>query len=199
MLTIVQSLFLMSFHWTRPTDQKDTWHWLGATISLALTLGMHRSTRHSDMSSRDQRLWKKIWWSLFTEDKHAAAALGRPVHIRLKDCDVEPLEEADFEEDPAPHSQIFGVQQTEDVLYVIHLSRLSKLVQRIIEKSSNAGGQTTSSQVDSLESCEELLQGWESQLPKELQVQNTRRSLNAFTQIIASDGHGCGRPHRSYR
>ncbi|KAK5002955.1 hypothetical protein LTR16_006561, partial [Cryomyces antarcticus] len=93
--------------------------------------------------------------------------------------------EADFEEDPAPHSQIFGVQQTEDVLYVIHLSRLSKLVQRIIEKSSNAGGQTTSSQVDSLESCEELLQGWESQLPKELQVSRTSESLWVSMLYIA--------------
>ncbi|KAL2354981.1 hypothetical protein BJ546DRAFT_704031 [Cryomyces antarcticus] len=47
----LQSLFLMSFHWTRPTDQKDTWHWLGATISLALTLGIRVVTKQ-DKTSR---------------------------------------------------------------------------------------------------------------------------------------------------
>lgn len=36
-------LFLLSFWWAGPEDQKDTWHWLGAALSLAQTLGMHRS------------------------------------------------------------------------------------------------------------------------------------------------------------
>jgi len=36
-------LFLLGFWWQGPEDQKDSWHWLGASISLAQTLGMHRS------------------------------------------------------------------------------------------------------------------------------------------------------------
>lgn len=36
-------LFLLGFWWEGPEDQKDTWHWLGSAISLAQTLGMHRS------------------------------------------------------------------------------------------------------------------------------------------------------------
>jgi hypothetical protein len=36
-------LFLLGFWWEGPEDQKDTWHWLGAAIGLAQTLGMHRS------------------------------------------------------------------------------------------------------------------------------------------------------------
>jgi hypothetical protein len=36
-------LFLLGFWWAGPEDQKDTWHWLGCAISLAQTLGMHRS------------------------------------------------------------------------------------------------------------------------------------------------------------
>jgi hypothetical protein len=66
-VTVVQAVFLISFWWNGPTDQKDTWHWLGVAISLALTLGMHRSTKHSDMKPKDRCLWKKIWWSLFAE------------------------------------------------------------------------------------------------------------------------------------
>lgn len=36
-------LFLLGFWSEGPEDQKDTWHWLGAAISLGQTLGMHRS------------------------------------------------------------------------------------------------------------------------------------------------------------
>ncbi|KAL2370247.1 Ctf1 [Blastomyces gilchristii SLH14081] len=169
-LTICQSLFLMSFWWNSPTDQKDTWHWLGNSISLALTIGMHRDTHNSDMSLRDQRLWKKIWWSLFTEDKHAAAALGRPVHIRLRDCDVEQLHESDFEEEPAPDPEIFGVQERVDILYVLFLSELSKIVERIIDKSFNAHDKTLAAQADTLQLCEEWLLDWERRLPPELHL-----------------------------
>lgn len=40
---LVAVLFLLGFWWAGPEDQKDTWHWLGSAISLAQTLGMHRS------------------------------------------------------------------------------------------------------------------------------------------------------------
>lgn len=40
---LVTVLFLFGFWWAGPEDQKDSWHWLGAAISLAQTLGMHRS------------------------------------------------------------------------------------------------------------------------------------------------------------
>jgi hypothetical protein len=36
-------LFLLSFWWACPEDQKDSWFWLGAAISLAQGLGLHRT------------------------------------------------------------------------------------------------------------------------------------------------------------
>lgn len=42
-LTVIQGLFLMSFWWAGPTDQKEFGHWLGAAIRLAQYRGMHRS------------------------------------------------------------------------------------------------------------------------------------------------------------
>lgn len=166
-VTIVQAIFLMSFWWATPMDQKDTWHWLGNAISLALTLGMHRSTRASDMNLRDQRLWKKIWWSLFAEDKHAAAALGRPVHIHLRDTDVEPLEVSDFEDDFDPFA--FGHQERVHVLYAVHLTRLSTIVERIIEKAPYRPDVSLPNKA-TLELFEDMLQQWETELPHELQL-----------------------------
>ncbi len=36
-------VFLMSFWWGGPNDQKDSWHWLGIAIGLAQSLGLHRT------------------------------------------------------------------------------------------------------------------------------------------------------------
>ena len=41
-VTIVQATLLMSIWWASPTQQKDTWHWLGVAANLAQSLGMHR-------------------------------------------------------------------------------------------------------------------------------------------------------------
>ncbi|KIX01614.1 uncharacterized protein Z518_09340 [Rhinocladiella mackenziei CBS 650.93] len=176
-VTVVQSVFLISFWWSGPTDQKDTWHWLGIAISLALTLGMHRSTRHSDMKQKDRCLWKKIWWSLFAEDKHAATALGRPVHIRQADCDVEPLERADFEEPPVSRPDIFGRPEIVDGLYVIALVELSTIAEGIVQRSFTAFNSTTSCNSDMFQSCSEALEQWKARLPPELCIENTSTCL----------------------
>jgi hypothetical protein len=130
----MQALFLISFWWGGALDQKDTWHWLGAAISLAQSKGLHRSTKGSDLSAADQRLWKCIWWSIYVRDRHAASALGRPMRIHDDECDVEMLEESDFDDD-VDSVKISGIETRELALYVIHMTRLS-----ILRKfSCNAG------------------------------------------------------------
>ena len=171
-VTIVQSLFLMSFWWNSLTDQKDTWYWLGNSISLATTLGMHRSTRHSDLSLRDQRLWKRIWWSLFTEDKHAAAALGRPAHIRMRDCDVAPLEETDFNELALPDVDAFGAQEEVHVIYAISLSDLSKILERVVEAAFIPQNQMSFITTETLRDLQARLEDWVARLPRGLRLQS---------------------------
>lgn len=41
-LNTIRGLFLMSFWWGGPNEQKDSWHWLAIAISLAQSLGLHR-------------------------------------------------------------------------------------------------------------------------------------------------------------
>ena len=176
-VTVVQAVFLISFWWNGPTDQKDTWHWLGIAISLALVLGMHRSTQHSDMKQKDRCLWKKIWWSLFTEDKHAATALGRPVHTRRRDCDVELLEPSDFDEQPVPRPDVFGTPERVDGLYVIALVELSFIAESIVENSFTAFNATTSDNVSMFQDCSEALEQWRVHLPPELHIDNTSNCL----------------------
>ena len=171
-VTLVQSLFLMSAWWSSPTDQKDTWHWLGAAIGLAVTMGMHRSTADSILPISDQRLWRRIWWALYTEDKHASIALGRPVHLRLRDCDVEPLAQTDLEEETLSleDQAVFGATRRDHTLYVIHLSELSKIVERIIDSSRSPLNCSTADRMASLLECENLLRAWTENVPMDFRL-----------------------------
>ncbi|KAH6856474.1 fungal-specific transcription factor domain-containing protein [Chaetomium sp. MPI-CAGE-AT-0009] len=99
-VTIVQSLLLMGWYWEGPEDvTKNVFYWTRVATIVAQGSGMHRSVEGSQLSKSDKRLWKRIWWSLFTRDRSVAVALGRPCHINLDDSDVEMLTEDDFIED----------------------------------------------------------------------------------------------------
>ncbi|KAL2157487.1 hypothetical protein VTH06DRAFT_6038 [Thermothelomyces fergusii] len=99
-VTIVQSLLLMGWYWEGPEDvTKNVFYWTRVATIVAQGSGMHRSVEGSQLSLSDKRLWKRIWWSLFTRDRSVAVALGRPCHINLDDSDVEMLTEEDFIED----------------------------------------------------------------------------------------------------
>ncbi|KAK4165183.1 putative cutinase transcription factor 1 alpha [Cladorrhinum sp. PSN259] len=99
-VTIVQSLLLMGWYWEGPEDvTKNVFYWTRVATIVAQGSGMHRSVEHSQLSKSDKRLWKRIWWTLFTRDRSVAVALGRPCHINLDDSDVEMLTEDDFIEE----------------------------------------------------------------------------------------------------
>lgn len=41
-IATVQALYLLSYWWGSPLEQKDTWHWTGLAVGLAQTLGLHQ-------------------------------------------------------------------------------------------------------------------------------------------------------------
>jgi hypothetical protein len=107
-VTLVQSLLLMGWYWEGPEDvTKNVFYWSRVATIVAQGSGMHRSVEQSQLSRSDKRLWKRIWWTLFTRDRSVAVALGRPTNINLDDSDVEMLTEDDFIEDevdrPSPY------------------------------------------------------------------------------------------------
>ncbi|KAK4083186.1 transcriptional regulator family: Fungal Specific TF [Purpureocillium lilacinum] len=103
-VTIVQSLLLLGWYWEGPEDvTKNVFYWSRVATIVAQGSGMHRSVEQSQLSKSDKRLWKRIWWTLFTRDRSVAVALGRPVHTNLDDSDVEMLTEDDFIEDETDH------------------------------------------------------------------------------------------------
>lgn len=108
-VTIVQALLLMGWYWEGPEDvTKNVFYWSRVAIIVAQGSGMHRSVEASQLSKADKRLWKRIWWTLFTRDRSVAVALGRPCNINLDDSDVEMLTEDDFIEDEPENASGFN-------------------------------------------------------------------------------------------
>lgn len=127
-VTIIQSIFLLSFRRAGATLEKDARHWLGAAISLSESRAMHRSG--GSLAPKKQRLCKRIWWSIYVRERQCAAALGLPNRVRDEDCDIERLEEQDF--DHAFNSSSPAIQVQEYKLYAIGMSALSGFLGRIV-------------------------------------------------------------------
>lgn len=130
-VTIVQALILMGWYWEDPGRvPKTVFYWTGLAIAVAQGCGMHRSTKNSRLSLVDQRLWTRIWWTLYTRDRSVAAALGQPTHISLDGSDVEMICEDHFiDEHPEPNAyhvqfflQYFKLCQIMDLVLFQHYS-----------------------------------------------------------------------------
>ena len=92
----------MTYWYETPDDQKDTWYWMGVSLSLAHTIGLHRNPEQSNMDLKRQRLWKRIWWSCFMRDRLIALGMRRPTRIKNEDCDVPMLALEDFDIEALP-------------------------------------------------------------------------------------------------
>ncbi|PGH18721.1 hypothetical protein AJ80_04374 [Polytolypa hystricis UAMH7299] len=198
---LVQSLLLMTHWYEMPDDQKDTWHWMGVSLSLAHTIGLHRDPRNSSMDARRQRLWKRIWWSTYTRDRLIALGMRRPTRIKDEDCDVPMLTIEDFEiKTFSPESmQILGdcdmfhnlKQQRELALLFIEKSKLCLCISHVLSAqysvlSHKFGGTTettmmlvpkkSASEACEVRHCDQELEKWQAGLPEETRYQPSATS-----------------------
>ena len=200
-ISLVQSLLLMTYWYETPDDQKDTWHWMGVSLSLAHTIGLHRDPGNSRMDVRRQRMWKRIWWSTYTRDRLIALGMRRPMRVKDDDCDVPMLTMDDFEFHQFSPEIVSMVGDSEILQNVKHQRELASM---FIEKaklclcvshvlsaqysvlSHKFGGtmETTmmlvpkKSAAESYEvrHCDQELEDWLAYLPSEIQYSRSKSS-----------------------
>ncbi|KAL2678869.1 hypothetical protein Neosp_009621 [[Neocosmospora] mangrovei] len=146
-ITLLQSLFLMSFWRGGPSDVRDVRYWLGVVIGVAESNGLHRSQVNSsskssstaDMSPTDQGLPQETpelpvlggafgGPSTWVRERQAAASLGLPSRIRDDDCDVEPLSPADLVSDLDENEDVmFGSCTPDHVKYAVNMVEISRI------------------------------------------------------------------------
>ncbi|KOS42193.1 hypothetical protein ACN38_g6949 [Penicillium nordicum] len=175
----LQSLFLLSFWRGSPTEERDVRFWLGAAISLAQKKGMHVMSKLSFLNTKDQKLWKRIWWALYVRDQQTSAALGLPPRIRDEDCQIADLEAADFEEsEPMGPPEILRPPPKVHIAYVIGMAQLARLLREIVCSQYLPGRSKLDN--DARPILHQRLVDWESLLPKEMQFQTPIRRQAMF-------------------
>ncbi|KAK6523665.1 hypothetical protein TWF281_001641 [Arthrobotrys megalospora] len=170
-LYTIQGCTLMSMWWTRYEEEKETRFWLQAAVLLSQRMGMHRSIRTGwGLGASERRMWKRIWWTLYSRDHITASSLGKPSLIRLSDCDVSDLEEDDFVENwgSANTEEIATLcppQQAVNIKYVIEIAKLGKIYERIASIQYSCTHRPSSKDLDDLAND---LADWKNNLPPEL-------------------------------
>ncbi|KAF8533249.1 fungal-specific transcription factor domain-containing protein [Trichophaea hybrida] len=179
-VTIVQSLVLMGWYWEGPEDvTKNVFYWSRVATIVAQGSGMHRSVEHSQLSQADKRLWKRIWWTLFTRDRSVAVALGRPVHINTDDSDVEMVTDDDFLDDEPG----FPAEYPPDPLHVqffLHHVKLCEIMGLVLaQQYSVASKQRRNNQID-LQHSDLALADWMVHVPSEMRYHVEDKSRQNF-------------------
>ncbi|KAL4933782.1 Zn(II)2Cys6 transcription factor [Aspergillus undulatus] len=164
-IAVLQALYYLSFWWETPTQQKDMWYWTGIIVDLAQSLGMHREKTYARLDEPRRKLWKRLWWSIYSHDISTAVLLRRIPHVNDDYCTTILLAEQDFEDDPPIESNLDMSQTStrECRLHTIYLADLCLRVSKCNRALNKAQPepQVAFKELDSLTT-------WKMSLPKEL-------------------------------
>lgn len=173
-ITIIQSLILMGWYWEGPEDvTKNVFYWTRVAIVVAQGSGMHRSVEASQLSRTDKRLWKRVWWTLFTRDRSVAVALGRPVSINTDDTDVEMLSDEDFiDDDSNPDSEY--AHDPIHVQFFLQYVKLCEIMGLVLSQQYSVASKTRRTNAIDLTHSDMALADWLQNCPREVYWERSR-------------------------
>lgn len=131
------------------------------------------SVEGSQLSRPDKRLWKRIWWTLFTRNRSVAVALGRPVHINTDDSDVEMITEDDFIDDEGDNSAEFPPDHTH-VQFFLQYVRLCEIMGLVLSQQYSVASKAGRQNAINLTHSDMALADWLQNCPKEVQWEKSR-------------------------
>ncbi|KAH7140346.1 fungal-specific transcription factor domain-containing protein [Dactylonectria estremocensis] len=174
---LAAALHLLGFWWLGPNDQKDSWYWHGCAVTLAQSIGMHRSLAQRGMTPRLMSIWRRIWWSIYIRDRHGAAALDRPPRIRDEDCDIESANENDLLVDLTIDNDLLPEQKPHHISYFLQLAKLSAILGNIVIGEFSPR-RPALDQFDP-HACSQSLRSWHSELPQMLRHDSSDKPCGA--------------------
>ncbi|KAF2403319.1 hypothetical protein EJ06DRAFT_272345 [Trichodelitschia bisporula] len=184
-VTIVQALILMGWYWEGPEDvTKNVFYWTRVATVVAQGSGMHRSVEASQLSRADKRLWKRIWWTLFSRDRSVAVALGRPVGINPEDSDVEMITVEDFLEDEPDRPAEFQPDPTH-VQFFINYVKLCEIMGLVLSQQYSVASKFKRTNAIDLTHSDMALADWLQHCPKE--VAYDKNAHNFWAALLHSN------------
>ncbi|RPB26000.1 hypothetical protein L211DRAFT_69543 [Terfezia boudieri ATCC MYA-4762] len=179
-VTIVQALILMGWYWEGPEDvTKNVFYWSRVATIVAQGSGMHRSVEHSQLSRADKRLWKRIWWTLFTRDRQVAVALGRPVHINTDDSDVPMVTEDDFIDDEPGYPSDYPPDPLH-VQFFLHHVKLCEIMGLVLSQQYSVASKARQQNAIDLVQSDLALADWMLHVPQEMRYHVEDKSRQNF-------------------
>ncbi|KAF3032454.1 hypothetical protein E8E12_001470 [Didymella heteroderae] len=165
-IVTLQVSILLSFWGGSPNNHWNFYTWLSTGVTVAETIGCHRSMAGLNIAPQDRSLLKRLWWTLVIRDAACASMHGRPFRINLEHCDVDELTLEDFEQDvsilaghfAADGGRLFG-------LYQIQAAKLALILRQIVTIRFYPRSQESTS----MSILPELLLHWRNSLPASLQ------------------------------
>ncbi|CAE6442569.1 unnamed protein product [Rhizoctonia solani] len=114
----------------------DAWSLLGATLRTAQALGLHRDGARLGLSAPEAERRRRLWSHLFYSDSSICLMLGRPMAVRVSDCDTLPpgktrLKEDD--EDEVPDDQRIWDEHPTRWTFAALRNSLAQITARVVE------------------------------------------------------------------
>ncbi|KAK5024897.1 hypothetical protein LTS07_008275 [Exophiala sideris] len=136
-IVLLQSVLMLSFWGSKLESYWNPSTWVGFAVTLAASLGIHRTASLARMDASGRSLLRRLWWTVVVRDASCATLLGRPFRIRMSHCDSDMLTLEDFRNElftsrPDTREGAYKVQ----ALYQIHVSKLSLILRQIIQFQS---------------------------------------------------------------
>ncbi|KAM6512095.1 hypothetical protein FALCPG4_017078 [Fusarium falciforme] len=121
-ISALLSSYLLHYWSGSPNKSRDSLWWMAGTVRLAQCMGMHRTTRHTQIPCAMGRMWRRIWWLLYIRDRQLSMSLGKPMIINDQDCDTKPLTAQDMP-DESPETIAYAVAQAQLSVVVSSIQR----------------------------------------------------------------------------
>lgn len=131
------------------------------------------SVENSQLSKPDKRLWKRIWWTLFTRDRSVAVALGRPIGINTDDSDVEMVTEDDFIEDELDTPAEYPPDPVH-VQFFLQYVKLCEIMGLVLSQQYSVASKSRRMNAMDLTHSDMALADWLQNCPKEVCWQRSR-------------------------
>lgn len=179
-LVVLQSVILLAFWGGGPNNHWNFYSWISTGVTIAETLGMHRSMATANIKPQDRSLLKRLWWILVIRDASCSALVGRPFRINLDQCDMDSLTLEDFRHQSGCENSTLDPESHISGLYQIQISRLSLILREIVTARFYPG--RTAATTGNLQ---EMLVSWRAQLPLELEWTDNASSLNIFSSCLS--------------
>ncbi|KAM0718177.1 hypothetical protein Q7P37_006509 [Cladosporium fusiforme] len=128
-IVLLQTVIMLSFWGPHLESSWNPCSWIGFGVTVAASLGLHRSSSGSYASDKDRGLIKRLWWTLVVRDSYCAALMGRPARVDLSQSDTEALSAYDF-----PETVQSPGNPPNHALYQVQVAQLSMIIRQIIAK-----------------------------------------------------------------